>query len=278
MLNQMHIIDAYPNYSDRLSELFASICKTIEQEKIIVVHNELSEDELYSRKGYNVIGTGESVLTKEYVQRCNIDGKKIKVSSSVHEIQPWTFYYTSPSSIILPEGISIIPNSSFLGCKMKYILIPESVRIIEEFAFKECENLSSLVMPQGIKYIGEAAFLGCGLTSLNIPQSVTGIQKSSFAYCKSLVSLDIPNNVTYISSNAFEYCNSLISIVIPPSVQNIGPRAFGDCNNLKTVVLLNPDTNFYNPSNSAPSRYFANGKIIVVSNFSFPKDTKIIKG
>lgn len=41
------------------------------------------------------------------------------------------------------------------------IVVPDSVRIIETYAFESCENLSSVTFGKGLKYIGDEIFVDC---------------------------------------------------------------------------------------------------------------------
>jgi hypothetical protein len=44
---------------------------------------------------------------------------------------------------------------------MTNIALPESIRIINEIAFLECEGLKAITLPMNLKYIGERAFESC---------------------------------------------------------------------------------------------------------------------
>ena len=55
-------------------------------------------------------------------------------------------------------------------------IIPEGTKIIESYAFKNCEELKSIVIPKSVEVIKHRAFSGCkGLKSIVIPDSVTTI-------------------------------------------------------------------------------------------------------
>ncbi len=51
------------------------------------------------------------------------------------------------TEFLLPDGLVWIEDSAFEGCKIKSILIPESVRYIHESAFFECWDLREVSMP-----------------------------------------------------------------------------------------------------------------------------------
>ena len=61
------------------------------------------------------------------------------------------------------------------------IKIPDSVNIIEVYAFNTCLSLTSIIIPNSVSRIGDHAFFN----SIVIPSSVTNIVNSAFAYCES---------------------------------------------------------------------------------------------
>lgn len=97
-------------------------------------------------------------------------------------------------------------------------------------------EITNLIIPEGIKSIRNFAFKNCsGLISVSIPTSVSSIGESAFMYCSGIKALDLPNSITTISTHAFYSCTNLASVTIPSSVVSIGNRAFFFCNNLLTV-------------------------------------------
>lgn len=89
-----------------------------------------------------------------------------------------------------------------------------------------CRNT---IIPNSVKIIGEYAFYGCnGLTSVVIPGSVKSIGDSAFFECNNLTSVIIPNSVKTIGESAFQGCTKLIMVSLPKSV-NIDNTAFFGC-------------------------------------------------
>ena len=121
------------------------------------------------------------------------------------------------------------------------VTIPDGVTSIDEWAFRDCTNLTSITIPDSVTSIGYGAFYGCSsLTSIIIPDSVTSIGYSAFSRCTSLTSITIPNGVTSIGEWAFGGCTGLTNITIPDSVTNISDEAFSDCTSLTSITI--PDS------------------------------------
>lgn len=157
-------------------------------------------------------------------------------------------------SVFVKSGISYtvlgLTNSYLSTCKIPSsgdIVIPKHVtgedgikyRIIRigDMAFRNCTELTSVVIPDSVKAIDNTTFEYCSkLTSIIIPNSVTSIGWNTFNGCSELTNITIPNSVTSIGENAFSDCVKLSSINIPDNITNINRRAFSGCSNLSTVT------------------------------------------
>lgn len=157
------------------------------------------------------------------------------------EEEPWTGgdfeikdgvfvkYHGEGGSVVIPNGVTKIGSSAFSSYANKHfdgngfkrssflsIIIPDSVKIIEDTAFSGCGGtLKSVTIPNSVKYIGMGAFRGCwGLTNVTIPNSVGNIEANTFSECYGLKSVTIPDSVKHIDFNAFGYCK-FKSVTIP---------------------------------------------------------------
>lgn len=76
---------------------------------------------------------------------------------------------TSTNTLILgcintkiPETVTIIGNNAFINCeKLESIEIPHSVTSIEDFAFSHCKGLYTVCIPNSVVKLGQSAFTGC---------------------------------------------------------------------------------------------------------------------
>lgn len=129
---------------------------------------------------------------------------------------------------IIPQGVKIIGNSAFNGCKegLESISIPESVKKISDFAFNECYNLKNITLPNGLQQIGKNAFDFCkSLETIHLPDSIQVIEKQTFMNCHSLEAIYIPDSVKDIKAEAFSGCRKILYIRIPAQV-NIDNTTF----------------------------------------------------
>ena len=141
------------------------------------------------------------------------------------------------TSVIIPDGVKIVDDYAFKGCEnLTSVVIPDSVTSIGYEAFRQCKSLRNLTIPQSVTEINGRAFMWCSrLTNLIIPEGVTHINNYTFYECTSLSSIVIPNSVSSIGDAAFQGCKSLTNITIPNSVEHIGLKAFQGCSMLQWV-------------------------------------------
>lgn len=139
------------------------------------------------------------------------------------------------------EFTSDTENCTITGLRNKSlteVIIPNSVTVIGNDAFKKCNNLTNIIINKSVTSIGSNAFYECNnLTNIEIPNSVTSIGKCAFDSCSSLTRIEIPSNVTKISTQLFRRCSNLTNITIPYGVTSIGQSAFSDCSNLKSIII-----------------------------------------
>lgn len=147
--------------------------------------------------------------------------------------------YSSMESVNIPESVKIdgatytvtgIGESAFQNCtSLTSVVLPSSIKIIEDGAFFRCTSLTSFNLPEGLQKIGGYAFYECySMTEVNFPSSLRIIGGRSF-FNTCIKKLIIPNGVQKIEDNAFESCRELEVVEFPAFLEKIGDGAFMDC-------------------------------------------------
>lgn len=113
------------------------------------------------------------------------------------------------------------------------------VKYIDDYAFRNCDNLIDVRIQEGVKSIGFGAFQGCtGLKNINVPSSLETIDVKAFSGCSSLETIALDeSNVTEIKESAFENCTALNSVALPQSLTKISYGMFCGCEKLSTVTF-----------------------------------------
>lgn len=121
------------------------------------------------------------------------------------------------------------------------VIIPPTVRVIGDEAFKDCAELISVQIPSSVSAIGESSFSGCSqLTEVVLPANIKFIDNNAFSGCASLIEIRIPEQVEYLGLNAFDSCSSLTTAVVDAQDPEISAGilcSFGNCDALHSVGI-----------------------------------------
>ena len=122
--------------------------------------------------------------------------------------------------------------------RIKELVFPHSLEIIEPYAFYCCSSLLlTNIQDTSITTIGERAFSKCfNLGYVSLPSSLRTIGSFAFALCRFKL-LTIPEGVNKIDDYAFCGCAQMQQIILPKSIQNVGKLIFKNCNSLKYIII-----------------------------------------
>jgi hypothetical protein len=96
--------------------------------------------------------------------------------------------------LVLDEGIEVI-GKWFFATTMESVVLPSTVKRLEEGAFSGCDYLTSITLNEGLVSIGDLAFEGCSnLTEIVIPSTVTEMSVLSFHQCPRLKAVKFEGN------------------------------------------------------------------------------------
>lgn len=109
------------------------------------------------------------------------------------------------------------------------------VTSIRSYAFDNCSGVTKIILPDSIKTIENYAFFSCGMLEISIPASVSTIGASAFYGCKALKKLALPKGLKTISRQLFTY-SGVQAVYIPASVTSIEAYASHDNSDAKTPL------------------------------------------
>lgn len=133
------------------------------------------------------------------------------------------FFYADLESIILPPSVKRIEEQGFFACSsLKSIVLPAEIEFIGEKAFEDCTALESITLSAKLKEIGAASFRNCNeLTELIFPEGFEKIGARAIASCEKLKSITLPSTLTLIGNKAFEGCDELSRVVYAGTKDNL---------------------------------------------------------
>ena len=102
--------------------------------------------------------------------------------------------------------------------KMQMLYLPDSLKIIGEYALCGCERLELQSLPKDLTQIGNSVFSGCkNLALQSLPVDLKQIGDEAFSGCKNLALQSLPVDLTQIGVYAFSGCTGLSSIIMESS-------------------------------------------------------------
>ena len=147
--------------------------------------------------------------------------------------------------VVIPDSIKIIGDHAFSGCTaLEYVLFGRESQLIllERYAFSNCTSLKEFSVPAKLRRIEKSTFYKCSnLSSVTFfdNNNLECIEQFAFYECTSLKNIHLVQNINLITieSHAFYQCTSLTSIEIPESVLVIENAALRGCDSLISITL-----------------------------------------
>ena len=155
--------------------------------------------------------------------------------------------YEKLSNIVIPESVKTVETYAFGYCKNLSTFSGKGVVFVGKYAFSNCYLLKTVSLPDEIKYTDEnesefgviesKAFENCSsLESFTIPDGYKTIREKVFYECVNLENITLPKSLNYIGGSAF-YKTALSEITIPGNLTVMGDHVFSSCTELVKVVI-----------------------------------------
>ena len=181
---------------------------------------------------------------------CFVKQLTVEDGSVCRSIGRRAFYYANITELVLPDSIEIIGDGAFRGCKiLKKVMLGNNVKEIGEQAFYYCDNLAEINIPDSIIKLG----------SMFVNDESKVMKYNEYDDCLYLgnetnpyvVLMEIKVNKKHYTIHKdtkviYDYVflrSSIEELVIPEGVVTVG-RAFGSCYNLKTISIPASVTSF----------------------------------
>lgn len=138
-------------------------------------------------------------------------------------------YQGASADVVVPDTVTIIGDGAFRDCAgLRSVILPDSVTAIGAYAFANCTNLCSIVLGSSVRQIGNA---------------VSGKEMGhTFENCTSLQDVELPESLETLEEAVFLECKALRHIQLPPALRQVGYLCFGNCSGLTEVRIGSYDT------------------------------------
>ena len=226
---------------------------------------------------YGQLAEGREFTVGALTYRVLPDRSTVKVGSA------YEYHALLPFDLSIPAWVEYdgyrytvteIRRKAFTGCDIVSVTIPNTITLIDTFAFESCHELKSIVIPDGVTEIKRFAFDFCDkMESIEIGKNVSNIEGHILHGCKNLQTIiwnaencggdgfeaygsipswldntntDLMKHVVIgttcknIPEGFMENYAGLEDVVIKGSIEHIGKLAFSNCSNLKSVDMQGP--------------------------------------
>lgn len=168
------------------------------------------------------------------------------------------------------KPVTELTTKAFADSGIKSITLPDSVKIIGNGAFQDCEKLKSVTFGKGVTEIEGFAFSATGLERIEIPASVTKIGTQAFEENEYLTAITVKGNAE-LGNKVFDECSALKTAeFLGEESLSFGWSVFSDCTALESVTLnadsVTLDDNTFGDCKF--KRYAATLETIYKSNFA----------
>lgn len=146
-------------------------------------------------------------------------------------------YVGKSKTVTVPKSVERVNIAAFEKDEIESVVIPDSVTVIDDYAFYKCFRLKSVEIGKRVASIGKSAFYGCAeLAVLNgqsesvLYPALETIGPNAFFGCEALTgTLDLGTGLKSIGANAFANCDRLDGVRVPDTLDEngIGSYALG---------------------------------------------------
>jgi hypothetical protein len=128
-------------------------------------------------------------------------------------------YYGGSFKIEIPEtykgkNVTKISKRAFKGSRVKEVILPNTIKIIEKEAFRECKNLEYIKFPSSIESLDQNLFTDSNIKEVDLSSVLINyIPGSMFFNCKELRNVKMGKNITELYTYSFYNCIALKELV-----------------------------------------------------------------
>lgn len=235
----------FPSTLEKIGNGVFSNCSKLEELDVA------DDNEKFNVKN-NILYTTASDGTKEIILVLKTSATSLTIADNVSKIYSNAFFSAeSLRELVIPTSVKEIENEALAGCtNLEKITVPfigTSINSLAAFGSifgtKSMANLKEVVVLQGETVVEKAFKDFSNIVTITLPQNVSSIGNEAFSGCSSLTTINnIPTNLTKINKNSFANCakldmNIITSLLSSSTLTIIEDGAFQGCTTIKSLVI-----------------------------------------
>ncbi len=187
--------------------------------------------------GYTVTGASNQTLTKIVIPD-TYEGKPVTAVAGNAFRGDSKEVGKALEEVVFGKNVARIGYCAFGYTALKSVTIPDSVTVIDKYAFYGCESMETVNIGSGAIGIFDYAFYGCsGVEAVTIEGGSVSIGKYVFQNCAKLKTLTVGEGTVNIGRESFLFSPSLTDVTFGGGKVTIGQWAFQDCTMLETLTI-----------------------------------------
>ena len=209
--------------------------------------------------------SGADRITSDSSRYQMIDGMLIDTEENILVCVPEESCTGGAATIRIPEGIETIGKNAFYYISCREVILPSTLKKIEDFNQIRSISLGSLLFPDGLESIGDF-FDASGVTELVFPSSLKSIGSHCFTDSNDLESIVFREGVESIGRNSFCRNKNLKTVILPRTLETIGEtyfsetgKVFDGCPMLEAKVLPGTAAERFCKKKEIPYQYTFSG-------------------
>ncbi len=152
--------------------------------------------------------TGYSGTAEHIVVPAIIDGYHVRAIEHLES--------GNARQLTISEGIETIGYFGVRGCTaLETVSLPDSLTVVEGYAFYYLSNLTSVRFGVGLREIGDYAFRNTALAAVDLPDGLQSIGEYAFADTP-LTEISLPKGLTTLGGSFVSGCELLSSVYVDP--------------------------------------------------------------
>ena len=260
-----------------LTEIRLPAGMTVEQIKVEAFKN-IGLEDLTLEDGTSLLAVSLK-QGKEYISTYADGWGYQKLEDGTVRLTEWADRDWQATELTIPDTVGGYPVSTLKNgllssnSNLQKVRLPESLKVIEKEAFRNCDALAEVNLPEGLLEVGECAFVNIAAKGLTLPEGARE-RSSALWYCENIrmdaagsfeygiledgtavisfipnpgKSIEIPAEVDGIKVTGiaqisrqyldYEVKKQITSVKLPEGLKFIGTYAFSSYDALKTVNI-----------------------------------------
>ncbi len=91
--------------------------------------------------------------------------------------------------VSIPEGMETLASYSFKGRDISEIVLPASLKVVENYVFEDCASLEKVTIAEGVTKLCSAVFRGSAIKEITLPKSLVEVGPFIFERCNNLTDI-----------------------------------------------------------------------------------------